>query len=67
MRLPTVYVRGNGHVLAEVDQRWRQPGDENHTDIPRMYDVLNEPYLRPNLQMQMITELKMLHSLGLVV
>lgn len=46
MRLPTVYVRGNGHVLAEVDQRWRQPGDENHTDIPRMYDVLNEPYLR---------------------
>lgn len=46
MRLPTVYVRGVSHVLAEVDQRWRQPGDENTTDIPRMYDVLNEPYLR---------------------
>ncbi|WP_170283934.1 SusC/RagA family TonB-linked outer membrane protein [Flagellimonas olearia] len=46
MRLPTVYVRGSDLVLAEVDNRWRQPGDENRTDIPRMYDVAQQPFIR---------------------
>ncbi|MBR9854331.1 MAG: SusC/RagA family TonB-linked outer membrane protein [Algicola sp.] len=46
MRLPTVYVRGSDLLLAEVDNRWRQPGDENTTDIPRMYDVAQQPFVR---------------------
>lgn len=46
MRYPNVYLRNSGEILAEMDQRWRQPGDEAHTDIPRMADQPNENYRR---------------------
>lgn len=46
MRLPSPYIRGHGHVLSVIDQRWREPGDEVHTDIPKMHGTINSPYKR---------------------
>lgn len=46
MRMPTTFIRGHGQLLAQIDDRWREPGDEEHTDIPRMYDSPSDPFQR---------------------
>lgn len=46
MRLPTTYVRGLSPVLSDIDKRWRKPGDEANTTVPKMFETGSEPYLR---------------------
>lgn len=46
MRLPTTYIRSTSTILSDIERRWRKPGDEAFTDVPRLYDNANEPYAR---------------------
>lgn len=46
MRLPTTYVRSTSTILADIDKRWRKPGDEAFTNVPKLYDTSFEPLLR---------------------
>lgn len=46
MRLPTTFIRGESTVLNDIALRWRSPGDETRTHLPRMFDNGNEPYIR---------------------
>ncbi len=46
MRLPTPYLQTTGGMMADIDKRWRKPGDEAFTDLPGLYATNNEPYAR---------------------
>lgn len=46
MRMPTPHIRGDGHLLASVSKRWKKPGDEKHTDIPKMWTGYSPPAQR---------------------
>lgn len=46
MRAPVTYVRSANPLLEDIARRWRKPGDENTTEIPRLYTTPNEPYQR---------------------
>ena len=39
-----VYAAGSGAVSASIKNRWQQPGDEAHTDIPRYISAENPDY-----------------------
>ena len=39
-----VYAAGSGTVSASIKNRWQQPGDEAHTDIPRYISAENPDY-----------------------
>lgn len=39
MRMPTAWIGAfGGGVMSAVDKRWREPGDENNTYLPKIYD-----------------------------
>ncbi len=46
MRLPTGYVRSVAPVMSDIGNRWKKPGDENFTWVPRLFDNMYEPYIR---------------------
>ncbi|MBO9635886.1 MAG: SusC/RagA family TonB-linked outer membrane protein, partial [Chitinophagaceae bacterium] len=46
MRAPVTYVRSGIPIMEDIARRWRKAGDENSTEIPRLYTTANEPYQR---------------------
>ncbi len=42
------YGRPGAHLLSDFDKRWRKPGDEEFTDIPK-YTVTNDKLLKENV------------------
>jgi TonB-linked SusC/RagA family outer membrane protein len=47
MRMPTAWIGAfGGGVRADIDKRWRVPGDENTTYLPRLYDNSVSKYER---------------------
>lgn len=47
MRLPTAWIGAfGGGVMADVDKRWRVPGDEDKVYLPKVYDSSVSKYER---------------------